>query len=145
SSTMASIFSDLSPLPIGPKLTMDIPPTISFLESISMYTTVAVTTTPQENLPPPEDVTVTPTMGETSSSMPQWLIDHTLRKRKVVVPLPAFDFSSLKITPTKSAKKPKIVSRISMDASGHKFVEISTLAAEKTKDDIMITDYQIMR
>ncbi|KAH9312017.1 hypothetical protein KI387_027052, partial [Taxus chinensis] len=126
---------------------MDMPPPSvpSFLESIPMDTTLAVITTPQENLPPPVDVTVTPTMGENSSSMPQWLIDQTPRKRKVVVPLPTFDFSSLKVTPAKSAKKPKMVSRVSVDASGHKFAEIATPTAEKTKNDIMVTDYQITR
>lgn len=122
------------------------PPSVpSFPESSITDTTLAMVTTPQANLPPPEDVTITPIMGVTSSNTPQWLIDQTSRKRKVVVPLLAFDFSSLKVTPTKSAKKPIKVSRISVDALGHKFVEITTPMAGKTKDDIMVTDYQITR
>lgn len=82
---------------------MDMPPPSvhSFPESIYTETTLAVTTTPQENLPTREDVTVTPIMGETSSNTPQWLIDQIPRKRNVVVPLPVFDFNSLKVTPTK--------------------------------------------
>ncbi|KAH9294990.1 hypothetical protein KI387_038578, partial [Taxus chinensis] len=45
----------------------------------------------------------------------------------------------------KSAKKPETVSRVLVDASGHKFAEIATSTTDKTKEDIIASDYQITR
>ncbi|KAH9304011.1 hypothetical protein KI387_008415, partial [Taxus chinensis] len=82
---------------------------------------------------------------EIASNTPQWLLEQNPRKRKVFVPLPAFDFNSLKTSTARSAKKPKTVSRVLVDASGDKFAEIATPSADKTRDDITAADYQVTR
>ncbi|KAH9291652.1 hypothetical protein KI387_043166, partial [Taxus chinensis] len=143
SSIMASIFSGLSPLSAGTKVITNTPPPVPlFIESAA--TLVTVPTSPLDPSPP-ESMIPTSTIVATPSDTPQWLLEKTLRKRKVIVPIPAFDFSSLKASTAKSAKKPKIVSRVLVDASGHKFAEIATPATDKTKEDITASDYQITR
>ncbi|KAH9331307.1 hypothetical protein KI387_003415 [Taxus chinensis] len=144
SSSMANIFSGLSPLSAGTQVITNTPPQPVPL-FIAPTTTLAVVPPPiVESSPLESRIPVTTTLA-VSSDTPQWLLEQTPRKRKVIVPLPAFDFSSLKASTARSAKKPKTVSRVLVDASGDKFAEIATPSADKTRDDVTAADYQVTR
>ncbi|KAH9300154.1 hypothetical protein KI387_011737, partial [Taxus chinensis] len=137
---MATIFSGISPLSAGTQVITNTPPPVPLF--IGSTTTLATIPPPLVESSPLEGMIPASATMATPSDTLQWLLEQTPRKRKVIVPLPAFDFSSLKAPTAKSAKKPKTVSRVLVDASGDKFTEIATPSADKTREDITASDYQ---